>query len=411
MQWVVLVATMFCYLFFYTGRQTFGFAIPGIEAELGLSKATLGWVSTALLWSYAIGQAINGNLADTFGGRRIMALGAVASTVMNWIVSLGANLVSIAAPWAVNGYVQAMGWAAGSRVLSNWWPPSERGKTYGFYVFAAGTGSIVAYATAVVVLDVWELDWRWLFRLPVLLMLVGAVTFFVLAREHPRHRGLPSPVEERGTGSSASHRAAEESAWQRYRTVLREPRIWLAGVAIGFQNAARYGLLVWVPVHFLGSAWQEGSGRGGISPLWITVALPVGMAVGALVNGQISDRLFGSRRSQPIVLFMLLGAASAVAMRLVPVDQTTLAMGVLFLAGFFVYGPQASFWALCPDLVGAARAGTATGVVNFFAYLFAGFGEPLIGRLIDVSGQTSIVFVVVAVCCAASAAVAATIRR
>ena len=27
-QWRMLLAAMFCYLFFYTGRQTFGFAIP-----------------------------------------------------------------------------------------------------------------------------------------------------------------------------------------------------------------------------------------------------------------------------------------------------------------------------------------------------------------------------------------------
>ena len=37
-QWRMLLAAMFCYLFFYTGRQTFGFAIPGIQAEFGLSK-------------------------------------------------------------------------------------------------------------------------------------------------------------------------------------------------------------------------------------------------------------------------------------------------------------------------------------------------------------------------------------
>ncbi len=48
-QWRMLLATMFCYLFFYTGRQTFGFAIPGIQEELGLSKTTLGWISAAIL--------------------------------------------------------------------------------------------------------------------------------------------------------------------------------------------------------------------------------------------------------------------------------------------------------------------------------------------------------------------------
>ncbi len=37
-QWRTLGAVMFCYFFYYTGRQTFGFAIPGLEAELGLTR-------------------------------------------------------------------------------------------------------------------------------------------------------------------------------------------------------------------------------------------------------------------------------------------------------------------------------------------------------------------------------------
>ncbi|MCP5116295.1 MAG: MFS transporter, partial [bacterium] len=41
-KWRILIATMFCYLFYYTGRQTFGFAIPFIEEDLGLSKTRLG---------------------------------------------------------------------------------------------------------------------------------------------------------------------------------------------------------------------------------------------------------------------------------------------------------------------------------------------------------------------------------
>ena len=53
----MLLLTMMCYLFYYTGRQTFGFAMPGIEAELGIDKEKLGWISAALLWSYAIGPS------------------------------------------------------------------------------------------------------------------------------------------------------------------------------------------------------------------------------------------------------------------------------------------------------------------------------------------------------------------
>ena len=152
-QWRILLATMFCYLFFYTGRQTFGFAIPGIQEELGLSKATLGWASAALLWSYALGQAINGNLGDRFGGRRMMSTGAVLSCGLNWVVSFGSSLWTLIVPWSLNGYAQSMGWAPGSRVLSNWWSRHERGKVYGLYVFAAGLSSVLAFTTSTIILD------------------------------------------------------------------------------------------------------------------------------------------------------------------------------------------------------------------------------------------------------------------
>jgi OPA family glycerol-3-phosphate transporter-like MFS transporter len=119
-QWRMLLAAMFCYLFFYTGRQTFGFAIPGIQAEFGVTKEALGWASAALLWCYAIGQAINGNLGDKFGGRRVMSAGAILSFIMNWATSLSTGIVSLAVFWGINGYFQSMGWAPGSRLLSNW---------------------------------------------------------------------------------------------------------------------------------------------------------------------------------------------------------------------------------------------------------------------------------------------------
>lgn len=114
-QWRMLLAAMFCYLFFYPGRQTFGFAIPGIQAEFGFTKEHLGWASAAMLWAYAIGQAINGNLADKFGGRRIMTLGAVLSCGANWVTSFAGSFSALILPWGINGYFQALGWAPGGQ--------------------------------------------------------------------------------------------------------------------------------------------------------------------------------------------------------------------------------------------------------------------------------------------------------
>lgn len=411
-QWRMLFAAMLCYLFFYTGRQTFGFAIPGIQKEFGLSKEMLGWVSSAMLWSYAIGQAINGNLADKYGGRRIMSLGAVLSCFANWVVSFSSGFVTLVFPWAVNGYFQALGWAPGSRLLSNWWGIGERGKVYGFYVFAAGCASVLSYVTSIAVLDVFHLDWRWIFRIPVLLMLAGGIFFYLVARERPEDMGfkpLDTGVADEVDKAHAVQDDQTESSWSRYKAVLKNWRLDVAALSLGFQNAARYGLIVWVPVHFFGSNWAK-SPDAFINPKWISIALPVGMAIGALSNGWISDKLFGSKRYKAIMLYMVLGAITTMWMYTIP-GNSIIGVVALFLCGFFVYGPASSFWALCPDLVGSRRAGTATGIMNFSSYLFAGLGEPLIGRMLDTSGDTSLVFPIVAVSCAISALVAFFIKR
>lgn len=407
-QWRMLLATMFCYLFFYTGRQTFGFAIPGIEEELGISKSTLGWASAAMLWTYALGQSINGNLGDKFGGRRLMSAGAILSCGLNWLTSFGTSFASVTLPWAANGYAQSMGWAPGSRVLSSWWPKAERGKVYGAYVFAAGMASVLAFAGSTLILE-FNLNWRWIFRLPVLLLLLGGVTYYIFVRDKPEDLGFPPLDDSEPDATEAKRSDGEtgidaETSWQRYAAVLSNRRFLIASIAIGFQSMARYGLLIWVPVHFLGDDWKNSDTK------WMSLALPIGMALGALTSGWLSDRVFESNRSRVISLFLFLAAFCSLGMSLLPRDHW-LAVPILLLTGFFAYGPQSAFWALCPDLLGRQRAGTGTGVMNTFAYVFAGLGEPLIGWIIESQGETSLAFGVVGTACLTGALIAPFIRR
>jgi OPA family glycerol-3-phosphate transporter-like MFS transporter len=107
---------------------------------------------------------------------------------------------------------------------------------------------------------------------------------------------------------------------------------------------------------------------------------------------------------------MALAAACSYGMYFLPSSHPA-AIPLLFLAGFFAYGPQSAFWALCPDLLGRQRAGTGTGVMNTFAYAFAGFGEPLIGWMIERHHDTALVFAIVAASCLSSAIIALFIKH
>ena len=405
-KWRALIGVTFCYLFYYTGRQTLGFAVSGIQHDYGLSKYQIGWISATMLWCYAGGQFINGNLGDKLGGKAMMIAGAVLSLAANWVFSFGHTFLFFLLAWGANGYFQSMGFAPGSRLLSNCWDHKHRGFVYGVYIGFSGFSSVLAYVFPVLILGTMHLDWIWIFRLAPLSMLLGALVLLLFVSERPEDKHLKS-VEQAGDTPPLAVQDDLTSA-QRYALVLRNWRLYITGLAIGFQNAARYALVVWVPVHFLGMDWKTSSAL--IDPKWITVALPVGMALGSLSNSWISDVLFQGRRYVAIVAYMVLASTTAIVMMFVP-HASMIAIALLFLCGFFVFGPASSFWALCPDIFGRRVAGTATGVLNTMSYIFAGIGEPVIGHMIDSTGNTSIIFPIVAGLCAASAVLSMLIKR
>lgn len=408
-QWRALIGVTFCYLFYYTGRQTLGFAIPGIQAELGFSKQDLGWISAAMLWGYAIGQSINGNLGDKYGGRIMMVMGAVLSFAANWAVSFASTFWLMLAIWCANGYFQSMGFAPGSRLLSNWWGHERRGFVYGIYVGFSGFSSVIAFAMPILLLGPLGLSWHSIFRVPVFLMLLGACVLWFTVREKPEQMGLTRVAEAASEEESSKGLSNQPTSRERYLTVLKSWRLYATGISIGCQNAARYALIVWVPVHLLGPQWKTATTTG-ISPTWVTLALPIGMALGAISNSWMSDVVFKSRRYLAIITYMCMASILAVAMMYVP-HGGWMALILMFWCGFFVFGPASSFWALCPDLFGRKYSGTATGLLNCISYAFAGLGEPLIGRTMDMTGQAGIIYPIVAGLCLVSAVFAGLIRK
>ena len=187
-KWRALIGVTFCYLFYYTGRQTLGFAIPGIQHDYGLSKYEIGWISATMLWSYAGGQFINGNLGDKFGGKRMMIAGAILSLGANWVFSFGHSFWFFLFAWGANGYFQSMGFAPGSRLLSNWWGHENRGFVYGVYVGFSGFSSVLAYVFPLLILGMMQLDWIWIFRLAPLSMLLGALVLWLFVSERPEDK-------------------------------------------------------------------------------------------------------------------------------------------------------------------------------------------------------------------------------
>jgi len=395
-KWKMLLVTMLCYLFFYTGRHNFGWAVKGMVTSLNIPYSTIGWISFCMLIGYAIGQFINGNLADKLSPKLMVISGAYLSIVTNIAISFSNSATVIMILWGLNGFFQSMAWAPGAKLINNWWDEHERGKAFGFYTMAAGLSSAVTYLISIILLQQ-GIEWRMLFRLPVLLLLVSATIFLLIAKDKP-----DTEVDE-----SKAETGTPQADWlDRYKEAFKNKKFLFTSLAFGFESMARYGLIFWVPVHFLGKNWKDNPGN-----IWVTFLLPIGMGIGALCFGILSDTFFKGNRLKAIVVGMSASAVLSLLIFFVPSQQIILSGILMLLTGFFVYGPQACFWPLSPDMLGSRLTGTGVGIMNMCGYLFAAVGEPFLGYVIDITGDSNNIFIVTALACLFSATIAFFVSR
>lgn len=379
----MLLITMFCYLFFYTGRHNFGWAAHALATELQVSYEKIGWVSFAMLLGYAVGQFVNGNLADRFSPRTMIVTGGILSVAANLAISVADSFNLVLVLWALNGYFQSMAWAPGSRILTNWFGQHERQKAFSFYTMAASSSSTFTYLLSIMLVQQNQ-HWRLLFRLPVLFLLAALIVFYFVVRNKPSDMGFEDSIPARAKENGISWR-------QRYQTVFGNRRFLLACLSMGFESMARYTLIFWVPVYFLGKEYKSHPEQ-----MWVSLLLPAGMAIGAYSFGHISDKLFSGNKPYAISTGMFSCALVALLIYFFPGQHGVITGLLMFMAGFFAYGPQANFWPLSPELLGAEFTGTGVGIMNMSAYLFAALGEPVMGKIIDVTGNAAMVFIAVA---------------
>ena len=80
----IMYSTMIGYTLFYFVRKNLSIAMPGIEADLGITKVQLGLFLTAHGLLYGISKFANGILADRCDPRWFMTLGLLMCAAANF---------------------------------------------------------------------------------------------------------------------------------------------------------------------------------------------------------------------------------------------------------------------------------------------------------------------------------------
>jgi MFS family permease len=163
-----------------------GVALPSIRNDLHLSTSSLQWVVSAYVLGYGGFLLLGGRVADLLGRRRIFILSLAAFLVasgLGGVASAGSLLI---ATRFIKGMSAAFTAPAGLSIITTTFPEGPtRNKALSIYTATGATGFSAGLLFGGVLT---EINWRYVFFLPVVVALVALVAAarFVPAGDKPQ---------------------------------------------------------------------------------------------------------------------------------------------------------------------------------------------------------------------------------
>ena len=176
-RWWTLAAMCFALFMVMLDNTVTNVALPSIQRTFDASLSSLEWTINAYSLSFAVLLVTGGRLGDIFGRRRVFLIGVVIFAAASATIGLAPTAGWLVASRAVQGVGAALMMPGTLSIITNAFPPQERGKAIGTW---AGVSAIALAAGPLI--GGWlteDFTWRAIFfiNLPVAAVAV-AVTLF-----------------------------------------------------------------------------------------------------------------------------------------------------------------------------------------------------------------------------------------
>jgi len=266
----------------------YALVLAHIMRDLGMSKATSGFLATLTLLASGIGGVLFGFIADHIGRKRALMLSILTYSLCSFASGLATSIFVLAIFRFILGLGMGGEWNTGATLVAETWPTELRAKAISVVQSSWAIGYALAALVAGVVLQ--YSSWRMVFFVGILPALVtlwiqNRVPESEMWKEHHRL-------------ANDSRRVADAQAAYDRGSFLRifQPPLVRYTFALLFANFfgmfAWWGLFTWLPPYLSLPVSQGGRGFGVIGVTALLVSLNLfGMFPGYATFGWVADRL------------------------------------------------------------------------------------------------------------------------
>ncbi len=373
-RWRIAALVFLATVINYIDRQTLSLVAPFVADELEISDIAYGNIVAAFLWAYTAMKLVSGVLIDRWGARFMLAASMVWWSVANMLHALARGALGLGIFRLLLGVGEAGNFTAAEKVISEWYPPQERGLTNGLVNAGAAAGAIVAPPLIALLYN--QFGWRPAFVITGslgFLWLIGWLRWYYSPAKHPRITG-----EELKLVGGQTHAGRKKL---NLGHVIAIRQTWALLLARVFADPMWWFYLFWLPKYL-----QEERGftmtEIGLVAWMPYLAADVGSIAGGLASNWLVKRKVEVLRARklamvPCVLFMPLGIVVAYT------ESITVAIAMICVVSGCHMAWKTNLMTLTNDIYPERIVASAAGLIGVGSGLGGALVSPVTGYIIQ----------------------------
>ena len=362
----------------YIGRLNFSASIVNIVADLGVTKADAGLVSSCFFFAYGAGQLINGILSKYYNPKIMIFVSLTVSAVLNLLMPLCGDISVMKFIWLANGIAQSILWSTLIKTLSDFVSEEKLPKAILAMSTTVAIGTFFAYGISALCVKFG--NWGSVFYFAAAVLIISAIIWICLY-------GKDKPVKQIEKAKDAKVKTSGA-------VLLALILAAIAGMANGF---IKDGITTWGPTVL----YEEFNLDKSFS-IMLTLMLPLVSTLGAAIARKVHEKI-ASHAAMNMIFFAvsaILCAGILFSLKISSLAAIMVCFIGLACAMAMINNVITSMFAL--DNRAVLNAGFAAGLLNTFCYIGSTVTSYSLGAVSQAKGWNAVFVIMLIVCTAAA---------